>query len=470
MLTFAPGETTKTIRVEILDDTTPEFPGLESFFVSLSAPTNATIARAFAMVSIVDNDTVVATPKLFIRDAIVDEKSGTVNVPVILGGPASQSSNGTVTVHYATSNGTATAGSDYTAKSGTLSFAPQETVKNIPIAITDDNTPELAERFAITLTTPTGATIQQAVGTVVIGPSDATPVAQPRVSMSPDLVTDEPIGYIDVPVTLSAPGQSVVTVDFTTPDGTAIAPNSGTDYRHTSGTLTFAPGETTKTIRVEILDDTTPEFPGLESFFVSLRPTSGVPLNATIARAFAMVSIVDNDNTVAAPKLFVRDAIVDEKAGTVNVPVILGGPASQSSNGPVTVHYATSNGTATAGSDYTAKSGTLTFAAHDTVKNIPIAITDDNSPEQSGTVCDHLAPHRRHHRRRHRHCADRRQRRSCGRPTRHFRRRSGRCGEHRVRRRAGHPLRSGPERRHRELHDRGRHRDRQNSGTDYRHT
>ena len=260
---------------------------MESFLVSANTPTNATIARANALVSIVDNDTVVATPKLYIRDAIVDEKAGTVNVPVILGGPASQASNNTITVHYATANGTATAGSDYTATSGTLTFAPGDTVKNIPVAITDDATPEPSERFTINLSAPTNSTIEEAVGTVVIGPSDATPVASPLISVGPDVVVGEDVGTVDVPVTLSAPGLSTVTVNFTTVD---VSASHFSDYSAASGTLTFAPGETTKTIRIEITDDTTPE--GLEAFQTAL----SAPFNATITRPTGTTAIIDDDN------------------------------------------------------------------------------------------------------------------------------------------------------------------------------
>ena len=142
--------------------------------------------------------------------------------------------------------------------------------------------------------------------------SAVTPVASPRISVGPDVVVGESVGIVDVPVTLSAPGLSTVTVNFTTINGTAIAPNSGTDYTGTSGTLTFTPGQTRKDVLVAVTNDSVAEFPGLESFFVSV----SAPTNATIARAVAMVSIIDNDTVVATPKLFMRDAIVDEKAGT----------------------------------------------------------------------------------------------------------------------------------------------------------
>ena len=81
---------------------------------------------------------------------------------------------------------------------------------------------------------------------------------------------------------------------------------------------------------------------GLVSFRLEL---SNVSSNATIARATTLVSIVSNDTQTSSPKLFVRDAVADQQAGSVQVPVILGGPRGQSSTSPVTVTYTTVDGT-----------------------------------------------------------------------------------------------------------------------------
>jgi hypothetical protein len=376
-LTFAPGETSKTVHVALLDDVTPE--GMETFLVNLSAPTNATVARAEAHVTIIDNDTVVATPRLFVRNAVIDETARTARVPVLMGGPTGQSSTGTVTVDYATSDGTAGAGTDYTATSGTLSFSPGQTVGTVVIPITNDTALEQAESFRVTLANPLHATIGDATGTVVIGGNDGAHIAQPRVSVGPDLVAGEGDGYVDLPVRLSAPGQSVVTVAYNLTDSTAAA---GSDYDCTTpgcnnGTLTFAPGETTKTVRVDVHNDVTAE--RMETFLLNL----SAPTNATIARAHGHVTLIDNDTVVATPRLFVRDAVVDESTGTVSVPVLIGGPGGQASNRTVTVDYTTSDGTAAAGSDYTATSGTLTFPPGENAKTIVVAITNDTTREQA---------------------------------------------------------------------------------------
>ena len=368
-LTFAPGETTKTVRVEICDDTFKE--GLESFSLSLSSPTNATISRAAAKVSIVDNDNVNATPRLFARDATVDEKAGVALVPVLLGGTGGEGSASKVTVNYQTLDGTALAGSDYTATAGTLTFAPGQTVQTVAVPITDDALAEPNEVLSLKLGGAVNATLGDNIGTIAIGPNDATAVAQPKISAPADQLVGEADGYVDLPVTLSAPGTGQVTVAYQTPGTTAAGSNSCGDYVNASGTLTFAPGETTKTVRVEICDDTFKE--GLESFSLSLSS----PTNATISRAAAKVSIVDNDNVNATPRLFARDATVDEKAGVALVPVLLGGTGGEGSASKVTVNYQTLDGTALAGSDYTATAGTLTFAPGQTVQTVAVPITDD---------------------------------------------------------------------------------------------
>ena len=251
-LTFAPGETSKTVTVTIGDCADAE--NLESFTFGLNSAVNAPIARAAARVSIVDDDTVVATPRLLIRDAIVDEQAGVALVPVLLGGPRGQSSASTVTVDYATADGTATGG-DYTAQTGTLTFNPGRSVRTIAIPIADDASAEPAETFTVRLSGAANATIANGTGTVTIGASDATPAAQPSISAPRDAIVGEGDGYVDVAVRLSAPGTQPVAVDYATANSTAGAGAACFfDYVAAGGTLNFAPGETTKVVRVELGD------------------------------------------------------------------------------------------------------------------------------------------------------------------------------------------------------------------------
>jgi methionine-rich copper-binding protein CopC/uncharacterized protein YegP (UPF0339 family) len=367
-LNFTAGETTKVVRVALSEHDGVE--GLEYFRFNLSSPTNAAIGQGSAMVSIVDDDTVVDTPSVFVRDVVVDEKAGTAGFVVMLGGPTGQSSHSTVTVDFATADGTATAGSDYLARSGTLTFAPGDSVKTVVVDITDDALAEGLERFALNLSNANGATIVDGEGLAEIGANDATAVSQPRISVPNLLTVGESDGYVDIVVSLSAPAQNSVTVNYTTANGTAREGISW-DYLGISGTLNFTAGETTKVVRVALSEDD-----GVEDWeYFQFNLSS--PTNAAIGQGSAMVSIVDDDTVVDTPSVFVRDVVVDEKAGTAGFVVMLGGPTGQSSHSTVTVDFATADGTATAGSDYLARSGTLTFAPGDSVKTVVVDITDD---------------------------------------------------------------------------------------------
>ena len=410
-VTFAANQTTPaTISIPIVED--PTASGNKSFTVNLSSPSsNAVLARASTRVNIVDNQVTVATPALSVRSATVDASAGTVNVPVVLGGLSGEESNSTVTVNYTTVDGSATAGTDYVQKSSTLSFAPGETVKNIPVSLLDPAGSAPARSFSIQLSSPTNATIADATGTVVIGAHGATVVALPLISLGPDMAVGAGDGYVDVPVTLSAPSTTNITVNANVANGTASGNSgggTGTDFlcpysSCNSGTVTFAPGQTTATLRVELLED--PTASGNESFTVNL---SGQSSNAVLARASTRVNIVDNQVTVATPALSVRSATVDASAGTVNVPVVLGGLSGEESNSTVTVNYTTVDGSATAGTDYAQKSGTLSFAPGETVKNIPVSLLDPAGSAPSAQLLDPaVESHKRHDRRCHGHRGDR---------------------------------------------------------------
>jgi hypothetical protein len=162
-----------------------------------------------------------------------------------------------VTVNYGTSNGSATAGSDYAAASGKLSFAKNETSKTILVPVYGDQVPEFDESFAVRLSNSKGATIADGVGFVTIADNS------PRLSISSEFGSEGDV--MTFTVSLSAPLGTAFTVNFATVDSYAIA---GEDYVATSGTLTFAPGETTKTFTVQILADGLEEFD--EDFYVSL--------------------------------------------------------------------------------------------------------------------------------------------------------------------------------------------------------
>ncbi|MEQ1643829.1 MAG: Calx-beta domain-containing protein, partial [Pyrinomonadaceae bacterium] len=208
------------------------------------------------------------------------ESASAIQVTVTRGGDLS----GAASVSYATGDGTAIAGEDYIAVSGNVTFEAGEATKTISISTINDNIFEGNETFTITLTGATGGNIfilPPSMGTVSIIDNESAP----GISGSATSVNETGTNFVvNVPVNLNRPAAPVVTVNFTTVNGTATA---GTDYVATSGTLTFNALETSKTIPVTIIGDSLVE--GNETFTINLNgATIGFVSNPTIP-----INIVD---------------------------------------------------------------------------------------------------------------------------------------------------------------------------------
>jgi hypothetical protein len=170
-LTFAANATTATLSVPVVGDTLVE--GNETFLVNLGTPSLGTVERldSQAVGTIVDDD----LPQVSISGTTVVERDGpglVASLPVVL----DQASPTTVTVPWSSANGTATSPSDFTAASGTFTFAPGQTAKTVQVAIMGDLVPEPSESFSVNLGTPTGATLAASAGVVTIRDDDPAPV------------------------------------------------------------------------------------------------------------------------------------------------------------------------------------------------------------------------------------------------------------------------------------------------------
>lgn len=220
---------------------------------------------------------------------LIEGNAGTQNaiVPVSLSALSPQ----TVTVNYNTANGTALAGSDYQALSGKLTFAPGQTSKAILIPVSCDRLGESDETFFVRIHGAKNAKIADGTGVVTVVDDE------PRLSISNAVATEGNSGttLLTFTVSLSAAYDEAVTVNFATQDGTATTADN--DYVAAWGTLTFAPGETSKTITVEVVGDTTPE--PEEEFFVNL---SGASINALILDAQGFGRILDDDGWMPEPE------------------------------------------------------------------------------------------------------------------------------------------------------------------------
>lgn len=363
-LTFAAGETSKTVTVVIVGDTLDE--ENETVKLLLSNAVGAAIADAEGVATITDND---PTPTISINDRSVDEQdTGTRGMVFTV--TLSAASGRTVTVDFATADGTAKASEDYNAATGTLTFAPGVTERTINVTILNDTKDEANEKFTVNLSNAAGATIADSTGEGTITDNDP----EPTMSIADLTVTegDDGTKEVNFAVSLSAVSGLPVIVSYATAAGTALV---GSDFQSASGDLTFNAGESTKTITVRIVNDRIAE--GTESFTVTLSN----PFGATITDGTATGTIEDND---AAPSLSIDSiSLTEGESGTQNATftVTLSGASAQT----VTVNFATADGTATAGVDYNATSGTLTFAPGETSKTITVQVIGDVFAEANET-------------------------------------------------------------------------------------
>jgi len=212
--------------------------------------------------------------------------------------------------------------------------------------------------------------------------SDAVPVSSALQLTSATYSASEAGPNVNVTVTRNGGISGTASVDYATSDGTAKA---GSDYVASAGTITFAAGETNKTLAIPLVNDNV--FEPTESFGLLLTNATGAQVNLMTPNS-ATISIADND---ARPRISANGLTVDEprrgNSAVVNVTVQLSNPSVET----VTVNYATANGTATSASDYVATTGTLVFNPLETVKTVPITILGDNLEEPEETVLFNLS-------------------------------------------------------------------------------
>jgi hypothetical protein len=195
-----------------------------------------------------------------------------------------------LTVDWSTEDGTAAAPTDYTSRSGTITFSRRMSSVTVTVPVKGDLLDEVDESFTVHLSNLTGGpgTIGDATGVGTISDDDA----MPSVSVWDGFATEGDAGTADLTYTvvLSAPSGRVVDVDWATVDGTAAEP---ADYVSASGTVSFNPGETSKTVTVAVVGDEVAE--GNETFGLAL----SAPANAAVSVAAGTGTILDDDG--AAP-------------------------------------------------------------------------------------------------------------------------------------------------------------------------
>ena len=356
--TIPPNTSSINLVVNTVDDSIDEGGTAETFSVSATNPSNASFSDATAVATLVDND----GSLISISSTSLNENASTMTFVVTL----SASNLLTVTADWETVDGTASSPSDFTYQSGTVSFAPGETSKNIDIPIIDNTAYEGNETFTVVLSNPTNGSLSIATGTGTIIENDLPP----ELSIN-DVSTGEGSALVFT-VSISGSREIDASVNWSTSNGTATT--GGGDYTASSGTVTIPVGSPSVTVSVPTLDDSTNEADETLSVILA------APTHATLLDNTGVGTIIDNDSV---PSLSINDVIVTEGTATATMTVSL----SQASGKTVTFDWATQDSTATTASgDYVAGSGTLSINPGSTSKTFTVALLDDAVPCEWGEV------------------------------------------------------------------------------------
>ncbi|EAR21903.1 Calx-beta domain-containing protein [Nitrococcus mobilis] len=385
-LTFAPGETMKAVAVPLIGDTVAE---ANEFFNLVFTPTAAIangVEGAVGKAVILDDDTSAALPEISIQGGQAIE-NGTIQFEVTLSEPATQA----VTVELRTLEGAGTALGDrvdFNEAFSTVRINAGETSTTFGIRSLADNLTEADESVVVELFNPTNAVFPDGVKTLqatgIILDDDGTNnklglfVENAQIVEGADGVTRE----VAVPIVLSRPADQELTLNFTTADGEATA---GQDYTQTSGSVTFAPGETMKAAFVPILGDSVEE-PN-ENFTLTVTPTAEIANGSD--GATGTVTIIDGDvgPTPEKPVLALEAVNADQPEGnTGTTPFTFQVTRSGDLSAASTVAFAVTGTSAdpAQADDFagaTLPSGVVNFAAGESEQIITVNVAGDTVVE-----------------------------------------------------------------------------------------
>jgi alpha-mannosidase len=370
-VTFDARQTSQTFLVPIHDDLQVE--GHRTVALGLSAPGGGAAlgSPSDGTLTILEDNSVL---QFSAANYSTRESTRSATIAVRRSGPRVD----TVTVTYATSNGTAMAGQDYQATSGILTFTKGATARTFAIPLTNDtiqNTPG-PRTVLLNLSPPTDVTTpnqaalgQQSTAVLTIGDNDSAGALQFSTSR---YTAKAAAGTARVIVRRVGGSASGVVVHFSTAGGTGV---TGIDYQDASGDLTFGAGQSSQAVLVPVLDN--PAVSGDKTVGLALSsPTGSAVLGSPVAATLTLTSL---DPLVQFSAASYK---VNEVGPKATITVKRSGPKTD----PAVVHYATSNGTATAGQDYTATSGDLSFAPGATTQTFPVLVTDSGMVQPNQTV------------------------------------------------------------------------------------
>ncbi|MEY2407883.1 MAG: hypothetical protein QOF48_553 [Verrucomicrobiota bacterium] len=364
IVNFPAGVRKKPVGIRLINDGLVEDP--ETVGLELHAPSdNALIGpRGSATLHLLSED---SGGVIQFATANLNVSEGHRFVPVTISRTGGVASN--VTVHLRTSEMSAHDAEDYIGTNVTLTFAAREVKKTIQIPILSDTIFEGIETFMLHLSNATGgATLGERTDAIVVILDDD--VGGVISFARPEIVVNENATNAVVIVNRTGGAASNVRVRLSTSDGTATDP----DYASFDEVLTFAAGERSKTNLIRINNDTEAEGALPETIHLSLREFQG---GGRPGISNAVIRIIDDESSVS----FTNETARATEGKIVTIAVLRAGAL----NTQVTVDYMTMDGTASAGIDYRATNGTLTFPAHVAVRFINVAVLADSASETNDT-------------------------------------------------------------------------------------
>lgn len=382
IVTFAAGETTAYVTISTAHDYIDERD--ESLTLQLFNPSqnasfldDAVVVRSLGI--ILDDDGAGSNAALFVSDpVVVEDDKGTKTA--VFEVRLSEAPSSALTVDYVTKNGSASAGEDYVATSGSVTFNAGQEVAYVSVEVKGDKLSEVTEFFDLVVTPRKGTSLgtEGLAGTATILDDDTGD--GPVISIANGVATEA--RNVVFAVTLSEPATDAVTVDYKVlPNGSAYDGdfNYALSHSYNAGTVTFAAGETTAFISISTAHDYLDERD--ESFTLQLFNASQ---NAALAGGSEVLRatgvILDDDGSGSNADLFVSDPILIEGDRGTQIAVFelrLTEPASAS----FTVDYTTKDGSATSGQDYVATSGSLTFEEGQQTAYVSVDIKGDKLSE-----------------------------------------------------------------------------------------
>ncbi|MDD5757839.1 MAG: Calx-beta domain-containing protein [Desulfobulbaceae bacterium] len=385
ILTWAAGDmTAKTFTITINDNL--NFTGDRTINLALSNPTGDAVlgSKNTAVLTIAEDESALS---LSASTYSIKEGAGPATITIVRQG----TSNGALSINYALTANTATAGIDFNAAaSGTVSWAEGDlTAKTITIPIIDDTEPEENETLAVTLSNLIGDAFLLTPNSAVLTIADNDHPGTIALTSATYLVDEESAtGMATITVRRTGGADGAASVHYASSSSTATDweldyYDSYWDYHlhPNAGTISWEDGDMAdKTLYVFINPDN--RWEGNEDMNLVLTPLSG--LASLGSPSAAVLTIVDDEDRPGTIALSASAYSVDEDAGSATITVSRRGGY----NGAVTAHYATtSSGTASAGSDYAATSGTLSWATGDTSdKTFTVSILNNTQQAANKTV------------------------------------------------------------------------------------